>query len=78
MIQTCDYCGLACGEDVVTLREGDSRKERSFCSMEHLKEFLGFEDRITLEADRRFRRECNLLYKEVCPACKRRLQKKFL
>jgi Fe-S-cluster-containing hydrogenase component 2 len=81
LVTVCDYCGYACGFEVITLlwqNPPDNERVLKFCSMEHLGQFLGVDDRVASETDKRFKSECNLLYKEVCPACKRRIQKKFL
>lgn len=77
LVRVCDYCGFPCEEEVITIfwqvRNGEKRL--TFCCQEHLENYLGVEEKVTSGVDKQFKRECNLLYKEVCPACRRRLQK---
>jgi len=82
----CDFCGeIVVGDADVIRRRG---KERHFCScscsddecdcpgaclMAYLWEHF-FRDKVTDQVDKEKRAEWNLIHKQVCPACKYRLQ----
>ena len=72
----CDFCGeVVAGEPDIIRTDGD---EVHFCNRTCLDEYL-FEhycrDKIEEAVEPRVKEEFKLIHKQVCPACKYRLQK---
>lgn len=73
---TCDLCGKVVVGDADIIRRGDT--ENHFCQGGCMDEYLyehHMRDAIEQKVEPRVREEHNLIHKQVCPACKYRLQK---
>lgn len=75
-VVSCDFCGNVVVGDADTIRRG--KDEHHFCPDRCLDEYL-FDhycrDKIEESIEPRVREEYNTIHKQVCPACRYRLQK---
>jgi hypothetical protein len=72
----CENCGEICGKEIYRFQylvAGQPEHSLDFCSPECWQHY--FEVLSEKEVDRRFRKEANFLYRQICPACKRRFRK---
>lgn len=75
----CDNCGERCEEEVLTFSHSTRGKldaALSFCSADCWQEYFQLVPMSLSEE--RFRKEANLIYKQVCIACKERFRKNVL
>jgi ribosome-binding protein aMBF1 (putative translation factor) len=73
---TCDFCGKVVVGDADCIRR--DRNEMHFCRGACMDEYLyehHMRDTIEQKVEPRVREEFNTIHKQVCPACKYRLQK---
>lgn len=73
----CDLCKLPCKEEIIRFSHRYPGQPEDvvleFCSRECWEDYFELVDRTKSELD--FRKECNELYKMVCPSCVRRIRK---
>lgn len=72
----CDLCKLPCEQEIVRFshRYPDQPEDTilEFCSRECWEDYFDLVDRHKSEAE--VRKECNALYKMICPSCVRRVR----
>jgi hypothetical protein len=78
-IPVCHHCQKVCGEEIIRFshayREGREDLVLLFCSRECWEEHFDLVPRGSRDGE--VKKEMNLLYKQVCPACRRRIREKF-
>ena len=74
-VVSCDQCGKVIVGQADVFRRGTV--EHHFCKNGCLNQYIleDFNDHIGNEVEKKVREEFNLIHKQVCPACRYRLQK---